>query len=144
MGERASSDFDAQHSAQGIQGQDSLEFVSYKDGKADAAALIGDVTTDKAPAPCWRLTWEGWRGGVAPARFATRLNEVEAMALALAAAACAAEAEVEGERKDALSDNTGRFPNAEKVRRLSTLGAMGERTATVLVAEVYRRSFETR
>ena len=84
------------------------------------------------------------RGGVAPARFATRLNEVDAMALALAAAACAAEAEVEAERKDALSDNTGRFPNAEKVRRLSTLGAMGERTATVLVAEVYRRSFETR
>ena len=99
MGERASSDFDAQHSAQGIQGQDSLEFVSYKDGKADAAALIGDVTTDKAPAPCWRLTWKGWRGGVAPARFATRLNEVEAMALALAAAACAAEAEVEGEER---------------------------------------------
>jgi transposase len=53
-------------------------------------------------------------------------------------------AEVEAEGKEALSDNTGRFPNAEKVRHLSTLGAVGETTATVLVAEVYHRSFETR
>ena len=52
-------------------------------------------------------------------------------------------AEVEADRKEALNDNTGRFPNAEKVRRLSTLGAVGETTATVLVAEVYHRTFET-
>ena len=33
---------------------------------------------------------------------------------------------------------------AEKVERLSTLRAVGETTATVLVAEVYHRKFETR
>jgi transposase len=53
-------------------------------------------------------------------------------------------AEVEADRREALSDNTGRFPNTEKVQRLSTLGAVGETTATVLVAEVYHRTFETR
>src|ERR1700684_483925 len=53
-------------------------------------------------------------------------------------------AEVEAERKEALNDNTGHFPNAEKVQRLSKLGAVGETTATVLVAEVYHRRFETR
>ena len=53
-------------------------------------------------------------------------------------------AEVEAERKVALDRNTGQFPHAEKVRLLSTLGAVGETTATVLVAEVYHRTFETR
>jgi len=53
-------------------------------------------------------------------------------------------AEVEADRKVALSDKSGRFPHAEKVQRLATLGAVGETTATVLVAEVYHRSFETR
>ena len=53
-------------------------------------------------------------------------------------------AEVEAERREALNDNTGHFPNAEKVQRLSKLGAVGETTATVLVAEVYHRTFETR
>ena len=53
-------------------------------------------------------------------------------------------AEVEVDRKEALSDKSGRFPHAEKVERLATLGAVGETTATVLVAEVYHRSFETR
>jgi transposase len=53
-------------------------------------------------------------------------------------------AEVEAERTEALNDNTGHFPNAEKVQRLSKLGAVGEMTATVLVAEVYHRTFETR
>jgi transposase len=53
-------------------------------------------------------------------------------------------AEVEADRKEALSDKSGRFPHAEKVERLATLGAVGETTATVLVAEVYHRSFETR
>jgi transposase len=52
--------------------------------------------------------------------------------------------EVVADRKEALADNSGRFPQAEKVRHLATLGAVGETTATVLVAEVYHRSFETR
>ena len=52
--------------------------------------------------------------------------------------------EVEGDRKSALADESGKFPHREKVHRLSTLGAVGETTATVLVAEVYHRRFETR
>jgi transposase len=52
--------------------------------------------------------------------------------------------EVVADRREALADKSGRFPQAEKVRRLATLGAVGETTATVLVAEVYHRSFETR
>jgi transposase len=53
-------------------------------------------------------------------------------------------AEVEAERKAALESERGQFPNAEKVRVLSRLGSVGETTATVLVAEVYYRSFATR
>ncbi len=53
-------------------------------------------------------------------------------------------AEVEAERKAALDGAAGQFPNADKVRTLSTLGAVGETTATVLVAEVYHRTFATR
>jgi transposase len=53
-------------------------------------------------------------------------------------------AEVEGDRKEALADKSGRFPHTEKVERLKTLRAVGETTATVLVAEVYHRKFETR
>ena len=53
-------------------------------------------------------------------------------------------AEVEAERKAALGSPEGRFPEAEKVRTLSTLGGIGETTATVLVAEVYHRTFATR
>jgi transposase len=52
--------------------------------------------------------------------------------------------EVVADRREALADNSGRFPHAEKVRRLTMLGAVGETTATVLVAEVYHRTFETR
>jgi len=52
--------------------------------------------------------------------------------------------EVVADRKEALAGNRGYFPQAEKVRHLATLGAVGETTATVLVAEVYHRSFETR
>ena len=57
-------------------------------------ALIGDAGPNIAAAPCWRLTWEGWRGGVIPARQNRRLAEGDAIALApaLAAASCAAEA----------------------------------------------------
>ena len=53
-------------------------------------------------------------------------------------------AEVEADRKEALNDNTGHFPNAEKVQRLSKLAAVSETTATVLVAEVDHRTFDTR
>ena len=53
-------------------------------------------------------------------------------------------AEVEADRKTALLDETLSFPHREKVQRLSKMGAVGETTATVLVAEVYHRSFESR
>ncbi|MGE0063319.1 MAG: hypothetical protein AB7T86_14705 [Xanthobacteraceae bacterium] len=55
-------------------------------------AVIGTVPLP--PRPAWRMTWEGWRGGVVPAHQPDRLNEDAAMALApvLAAAICAAEA----------------------------------------------------
>jgi transposase len=53
-------------------------------------------------------------------------------------------AEVEADRRAALTDNRGTFPHADKVQRLATLGGVGETTATVLVAEVYHRTFETR
>jgi transposase len=53
-------------------------------------------------------------------------------------------AEVEAERKAALDGDNGQFPGAEKVRVLSTLGGVGETTATVLVAEVFHRTFATR
>lgn len=58
------------------------------------AALIGDATYKQAHTPCWQLTWEGWRGGVTPARDRQRLNERRSMELApaLAAAVCAGEA----------------------------------------------------
>jgi len=52
--------------------------------------------------------------------------------------------EVVTDRKQALAAKSGKFPQAEKVERLSTLRAVGETTATVLVAEVYHRKFETR
>lgn len=52
--------------------------------------------------------------------------------------------EVEADRRAALDDERATFPHADKVRRLSKLGAVGETTATVLVAEVYHRTFETR
>jgi transposase len=52
--------------------------------------------------------------------------------------------EVIADRKEALADKRGRFPHTDKVHLLATLGAVGETTATVLVAEVFHRSFETR
>lgn len=56
-------------------------------------ALIGNTTGALLDGPAWRLTWEGWRGGVVPARMGQRLSEAGAVMLtpALAAAACAAE-----------------------------------------------------
>jgi hypothetical protein len=58
------------------------------------SALIGNVESRPGKMPCWRLTWDGWRGGVIPAREERRLPEGLAVALTpiLAAAACAAEA----------------------------------------------------
>jgi hypothetical protein len=57
------------------------------------SAGIGNAVLPATTLPCWRLTWEGWRGGVIPARENRRLTERGALTLAplLAAAACAAE-----------------------------------------------------
>ena len=57
---------------------------------------------------------------------------------------CAQIAEVENDRQLALSDETSSFPYRDKVRHLAKLGGVGVTTATILVAEVYHRSFETR
>lgn len=57
---------------------------------------------------------------------------------------CAQIAEVESDRQRALSEETSTFPHRDKVRRLAKLGGVGETTATILVAEVYCRQFETR
>ena len=57
---------------------------------------------------------------------------------------CSQIMEAELDRKAALADDTSAFPHREKVQRLTKLGAVGETTATVLVAEVFHRSFETR
>lgn len=55
-------------------------------------AVIGNAPTPAKPA--WRLTWEGWRGGVIPARENRSLDEANAIELApmVAASVCAAEA----------------------------------------------------
>ena len=57
-------------------------------------AIIGTVSVVSGDLPCWRLTWEGWRGGVVPARDGDRLSEGGSIALApvVAAGVCAAEA----------------------------------------------------
>jgi len=52
--------------------------------------------------------------------------------------------EVEADRRKALSDGGNRFPHSDKVQRLEELRGIGETSATVLVAEVYHRSFATR
>lgn len=57
-------------------------------------ALIGDVHHAPLGAtPAWRLSWSGWRGGVAPAKLGVMPTEESAMRLApaVAAAACIAE-----------------------------------------------------
>lgn len=56
-------------------------------------ALIGDVADIVSNTPQWRLTWEGWRGGVTTAKSGLRLAEKQPVGLApvLAAAVCAAE-----------------------------------------------------
>jgi len=58
------------------------------------SAVIGNADIPNIAAPCWRVTWAGWRGGVIPARHRGPLSESGTMALVpvLAAAVCAAEA----------------------------------------------------
>ena len=77
------------------------------------AAVIGNADIPTIAAPCWRVTWAGWRGGVIPARHRGILLENGTMAIvpALAAAVCAAEAfayhsgdhPMAGRRADGLS-----------------------------------------
>jgi hypothetical protein len=58
------------------------------------SAVIGNTHASPAEAPSWRVTWEGWRGGVVPVGHGSALSETGGMALApaLAAAVCAGEA----------------------------------------------------
>lgn len=55
--------------------------------------LIGGGDSDSANAAGWRITWDGWRGGVVPIRDGRRLPECPSggLAPAFAAAICAAE-----------------------------------------------------
>lgn len=57
---------------------------------------------------------------------------------------CEQIAEVEADRNKAIAEETSSFPHRDKVRRLATMGGVGETSATVLVAEVYHRSFASR
>jgi len=56
-------------------------------------AMIGNAVASPSGLPAWKLTWDGWRGGVVPANSGIQLANDEAMQLApiLAAAACTAE-----------------------------------------------------
>jgi len=56
-------------------------------------AVIGNPEAPVRTVPSWRLTWDGWRGGVVPGREDWRLAETTAMPLspAMAAAVCAGE-----------------------------------------------------
>jgi hypothetical protein len=59
------------------------------------AALIGDAQPLVLPKTSWRLTWNGWRGGVTPSHSGLRLREGErssSLSPLVAAAACAGEA----------------------------------------------------
>lgn len=68
--------------------------VSTAANDAWPSAILGDAVAPTSKLPCWRITWNGWRGGVIPLRESTQLQEDEAIAIAplLAAAVCAAEA----------------------------------------------------
>lgn len=57
-------------------------------------AVIGTADVAADGMPCWRVTWDGWRGGVIPARDGMRLSDANGFGIApaLAAGICAAEA----------------------------------------------------
>ncbi len=57
-------------------------------------AIIGDVKPDTNASRSWRMTWEGWRGGVIPSLQDRHLADDSIMPLApaMAAATCVAEA----------------------------------------------------
>jgi len=52
--------------------------------------------------------------------------------------------EIDDARTELLAQASASFPCIEKVKRLATLGGIGDISAAVLVAEVYHRSFESR
>jgi len=52
--------------------------------------------------------------------------------------------EVERDAATAVSTAESSFPHKDKVMRLATLGGIGATSATLLVAEVFHRSFESR
>jgi len=56
-------------------------------------AIIGSINIDVEIFPSWRLTWQGWRGGVVPVKDGRRLEETVSIGItpALAAACCVAE-----------------------------------------------------
>jgi hypothetical protein len=67
--------------------------VSEDANAANPVALIGTCRHEPAKGAAWQLTWQGWRGGVTPARTKVRLSEDvnNPLAAALSAAVCAAE-----------------------------------------------------
>lgn len=56
-------------------------------------AVIGSSNFDAPVVPIWRVTWQGWRGGVVPLKDGRRLEETVSIGItpALAAACCASE-----------------------------------------------------
>lgn len=56
-------------------------------------AVIGTSKADFRMVPSWRVTWQGWRGGVVPLKDGRHLEETISIGItpALAAACCAAE-----------------------------------------------------
>lgn len=133
--------------------------------KTRPLALIGDAEAPAPSAPCWRVTWEGWRGGILPARQDQRLAESNAIAIApaLAAAACAGEAfsyhagdhAMAGRRAAGLSlwrpgrDWTAADPAEPALAYLPSrlwligLGNLGQAFAWLLAALPYRDTAET-
>lgn len=127
-------------------------------------AIIGTAAPPTGPAPAWRLYWEGWRGGVIPATWATTAtDEAIALAPAMAAAACVGEVfawhagdhDMAGRRASGLSiwKPGGAWmepdPSEPKLRYLPTqlwligLGNLGQAFAWVLASLSYPEGAET-